>query len=104
MQEFAPLSTILGWTHLLTRRESTDAEVAKAVAVIERSAKAQSRLIEELLDVSRITSGNLQLDIKPVSVSALLDAVTSSVKPAADARSVTLLCTRRRHRRAAGRR
>ena len=87
-----PLSTILGWTHLLTRRENADAEVAKAVAVIERSAKAQSRLIEELLDVSRITSGNLQLDIKPVSVSALLDAVTSSVKPAADARSVTLLC------------
>jgi len=87
-----PLSTILGWTHLLTRRENADPELAKAIAVIERSAKAQARLIEELLDVSRITSGNLQLDIKPVSVSSLLDAVASSVKPAADARSVGLLC------------
>jgi signal transduction histidine kinase/ActR/RegA family two-component response regulator len=87
-----PLSTILGWTHLLARREGADGELAKAIAVIERSAKAQARLIEDLLDVSRITSGNLQLDIKPVSVGILLDAVASSVKPAADARSVALVC------------
>ena len=87
-----PLSTILGWTHLLARREGADAELAKAIAVIERSAKAQARLIEDLLDVSRITSGNLQLEIKPVSVGVLLDAVASSVKPAADARSVALVC------------
>jgi len=87
-----PLSTILGWTHLLTRRENPDADLMKAVTVIERSAKAQARLIEELLDVSRITSGNLQLDIKPVAVATLLDAVASSVKPAADAKSVVLLC------------
>jgi len=87
-----PLSTILGWTHLLTRREGADAELAKAVAVIERSARAQARLIEELLDVSRITAGNLRLDIKPVSVPILFDAVTASVKPAADARSIALVC------------
>jgi signal transduction histidine kinase/ActR/RegA family two-component response regulator len=87
-----PLSTILGWTHLLARREGADGELAKAIAVIERSAKAQARLIEDLLDVSRITSGNLQLDVKPVSVGILLDAVASSVKPAADARSVALVC------------
>jgi signal transduction histidine kinase/ActR/RegA family two-component response regulator len=87
-----PLSTILGWTHLLTRREQSDPDLTKAVTVIERSAKAQARLIEELLDVSRITSGNLQLDIKPVAVATLLDAVASSVKPAADAKAVVLLC------------
>ena len=83
-----PLSAILGWTHLLGRAGSVD--VAKAAATIERNARAQARLIEELLDVSRITSGSLRLDIQPVSISAAFETVVSSLKPAADARSITL--------------
>jgi PAS domain S-box-containing protein len=65
-------------------------DVAKAAATIERNARAQARLIEELLDVSRITSGNLHLDIQPVSIAAVFETVVSSLKPAADARSIRL--------------
>ena len=70
-----PLSAILGWTHLLGRPNAAAVDVAKAAATIERNARAQARLIEELLDVSRITSGNLQLDIQPVSVAAVFETV-----------------------------
>jgi len=85
-----PLSAILGWTHLLGRPNSAAVDVAKAAATIERNARAQARLIEELLDVSRITSGNLHLDIQPVSIAAVFETVVSSLKPAADARSIRL--------------
>ena len=85
-----PLSAILGWTHLLGRRDAAAIDVAKAAATIERNARAQARLIEELLDVSRITSGNLHLDIQPVSIAAVFETVVSSLKPAADARSIRL--------------
>ncbi len=84
-----PLSAILGWTHLLGRA-SGSVDVAQAAATIERNARAQARLIEELLDVSRITSGSLKLDIQPVTIAAVFETVVSSLKPAADARSITL--------------
>ena len=85
-----PLSAILGWTHLLGRPHTAAVDVAKAAATIERNARAQARLIEELLDVSRITSGNLHLDIQPVRIAAVFETVVSSLKPAADARSIRL--------------
>ena len=85
-----PLSAILGWTHLLGRPGAAAIDVAKAAATIERNARAQARLIEELLDVSRITSGSLRLDIQPVAIAAVFEAVVLSLKPAADARSITL--------------
>ena len=85
-----PLSAILGWTHLLASG-SARVDVAAAVATIERNARAQARLIEELLDVSRITSGNLQLDIKPVAMASVVTAVLSSLQPAADAKSMELV-------------
>ena len=85
-----PLSAILGWTHLLGRPGAAAVDVAKAAATIERNARAQARLIEELLDVSRITSGNLQLQIQPVSIAAMFETVMSSLKPAADARAIVL--------------
>jgi len=85
-----PLSAILGWTHLLGRPNTAAVDVAKAAATIERNARAQARLIEELLDVSRITSGNLHLDIQTVSIAAVFETVVSSLKPAADARSIRL--------------
>jgi len=84
-----PLSAILGWTHLLGRAAGS-VDVAKAAATIDRNARAQARLIEELLDVSRITSGSLRLDIQPVSIAAVFETVVSALKPAADARSITL--------------
>jgi len=84
-----PLSAILGWTHLLGRAAGS-VDVAKAAATIDRNARAQARLIEELLDVSRITSGSLRLDVQPVSIAAVFETVVSALKPAADARSISL--------------
>ncbi|HTJ04331.1 MAG TPA: ATP-binding protein [Caldimonas sp.] len=85
-----PLSAILGWTHLLGRAGAASVDVAKAAATIERNARAQARLIEELLDVSRITSGRLRLDIQPVPITTVFEAAVSSLRPAADARAITL--------------
>ena len=85
-----PLSAILGWTHLLARPNAGAVDVAKAASTIERNARAQARLIEELLDVSRIASGQFQLDIQSVSVSSVFDAVIQSLKPAADAKGIVV--------------
>jgi signal transduction histidine kinase/ActR/RegA family two-component response regulator len=85
-----PLSAILGWTFILGRAGAAAPEVAKAASTIERNARAQARLIEELLDVSRITSGNLKLDFQPVSVAAVFEAVTQSLKPASQAKDITI--------------
>jgi CheY-like chemotaxis protein len=86
-----PLSALLGGTHLLGRPGAAALDVATAAATIARNARAQARLIEELLDVSRITSGNLRLDVRPVAIGAVFDTVVSSLRPAADARSITLV-------------
>ena len=85
-----PLSAILGWTHLLRRPSAGSAEIAKAAATIERNARAQATLIEELLDVSRITSGRVRLELERVSVATVFEAVLQSLKPAADAKGVAV--------------
>ena len=77
-----PLSAILGWTHLLARPNIVPADVARAAMTIERNARAQARLIEDLLDVSRIMSGKLRLDIQPVPIAAVFETVVASLKPA----------------------
>ncbi len=85
-----PLSAIIGWTHLLSRPGASAADVAKASTIIERNAKAQARLIEDLLDVSRITSGNLELEATVMQLGPVLDAVMQALKPAAEAKRVAL--------------
>ena len=82
-----PLSAILGWTHLL-RRGGRLVDVAKAADTIERNARAQARLIEDLLEVSRITSGNIRLDRQPVSVAAVIEAVQQTLRPAFEAKRI----------------
>ena len=85
-----PLSAILGWTYLLGRPNAGAADVAKAASTIERNARAQARLIEELLDISRITSGNLKLQKEPVAVPTVFDAVVQSLRPALQAKDITV--------------
>ncbi|HUP06477.1 MAG TPA: ATP-binding protein [Caldimonas sp.] len=85
-----PLSAILGWTHLLARQPAGRVDVAKAVATIERNARAQAKLIEDLLDVSRIAAGKLRLEPGPVAIAALVDAVVASLRPTAESNGVTL--------------
>jgi PAS domain S-box-containing protein len=84
-----PLNAILGWTVML-RRRSPSADSDRALAIIERNANAQAKLIEDVLDVSRIISGKLTLNLGPTNI---IDAVTSAretVTPAADAKQIEI--------------
>jgi PAS domain S-box-containing protein len=85
-----PLTAILGWSHLLTDRKLDKQQTARAIETITRNARAQGRLIDELLDVSRITTGKLCLDLRMVKLAPLIQAVVDDVRPAADAKRVNL--------------
>ncbi|HWE96091.1 MAG TPA: response regulator [Tepidisphaeraceae bacterium] len=87
-----PLNAILGWTQLL-RMEKLDQEVGHGLEIIERNARAQTKLIEDLLDVSRITSGKLRLDAKPVALGQLIESAADGVRPTAQAKGVILDAT-----------
>jgi signal transduction histidine kinase len=88
-----PLNAILGWTQLLKGGTlSGDARV-KALDTIERNARAQSRLVEDLLDVSRIVSGKLHLRLEPADLVAVVRAAIDAVKPSASDKSLELRCT-----------
>jgi PAS domain S-box-containing protein len=87
-----PLNSILGWARMLRTGALGEAAAARAIETIERNAEAQARLIEDLLDVSRIISGNLRLDLRPIDLAPLIDAALDAVRPAAEAKSVRLEC------------
>jgi len=85
-----PLNAILGWASLL-RRGARDADgLERGLATIERNALAQARLIDDVLDVSRIISGKLRLDVRRVDLVAIANAAADVVRPAAVARRVRL--------------
>jgi PAS domain S-box-containing protein len=87
-----PLSSITGWVHILRRRMgSQDPTLLKGIDVIERSARVQLQLIEDLLDMSRITSGKFKLDPQPVAPVSFVQAALDSVRPAAQAAGVELV-------------
>jgi PAS domain S-box-containing protein len=87
----APLNAILGWARLL-RAGKLDAEATvKAVETIERSAESQARLIADLLDISRIITGKLQLEIRTIDSTAAARAALEIVTPAAEAKGVQLI-------------
>jgi signal transduction histidine kinase/ActR/RegA family two-component response regulator len=85
-----PLTAILGWTRILRKEEVDDATAARGLEVIERNVRAQSRLIEDVLDVSRIITGKMQLSVRRVELGAVIEAATESVRPAAAARGIEL--------------
>jgi PAS domain S-box-containing protein len=85
-----PLSSILGWSRLLKDGKIPNEQMSRAIETIERNAKAQSQLIEDILDVSRITSGKLRLDVRPVELDAVIEMAIESVRPAADAKNIRL--------------
>ena len=85
-----PLNSIMGWTSMLRDPSINDDLRARAVAAVDRGAKAQSQLIEDLLDVSRIISGKLELRIKPVEMHAVAAAAIETLRPAAAAREITV--------------
>jgi PAS domain S-box-containing protein len=85
-----PLGAILGWSQVIRARRLQGAELERAVDVIERNARAQKRLIEDLLDMSRITSGQIRLDVQPVEPATIAEAALDSARPAAEAKGIRL--------------
>ena len=85
-----PLTAILGWTQLLRVEGGYSEDVSHALDVIERNARSQTKLIEDLLDVSRITTGKLRLSVRPISLTPVIEAAVDAVRPAADARQIQL--------------
>ncbi|HEY9601576.1 MAG TPA: PAS domain S-box protein, partial [Allocoleopsis sp.] len=86
----SPLNPILGWSRLLQTRKFNPAKTAEALATIERNAKLQAELIEDLLDVSRILRGKLSLNIAPVALSSTIEAAMETVRLAAQAKSIQI--------------
>jgi PAS domain S-box-containing protein len=87
-----PLSAILGWTQLLLRGEASKGpnELKRAVEVIDRNARAQVKLIDDLLDLSRVMTGKLRLDLHQVSFASVVEAAVDSAKPSADVKGIRL--------------
>jgi len=85
-----PLNAILGWSQLLRAGHSEQEELNQGLDTIERNARAQTQLIEDLLDMSRIISGKLRLDIQRVVPSSFVKAAIETVRPAADAKGIRL--------------
>ena len=85
-----PLNAILGWTRMLRGGKLDAAAAAKALDVVERNAKAQAALVEDLLDISRIGSGKARLDVQLVNLSDIVQNAVASHQPAAQAKGVSL--------------
>jgi PAS domain S-box-containing protein len=85
-----PLSAIIGWSHVLRSGRASPADVTRGVEAIERNARVQTQLIEELLDMSRITSGKMRLEMQPLDPVVFVEAAFDAVRPAAEARRIRL--------------
>ena len=85
-----PLTAILGWTELLQLGPRSESDLIEGLQTIERNAKLQARVVEFLLDVSRIISGKLQLDLQPTSMAAVINAALVAIQPMADAKHVAI--------------
>ncbi len=85
-----PLNAILGWVQMLMRPARTEKDLGKGLAVIERNTRLQTQLINDLLDVSRIASGKLHMEMQTVELEASLQAALDVLRPAAEAKSISL--------------
>jgi PAS domain S-box-containing protein len=87
-----PMNAILGWLSILESGKPIR-EIHSALAVITRNAQVQAKLIDDLLNMNRLMSGDLRLDLAPVHMGSLLQATMQSLQPAADAKGVTLIAS-----------
>jgi PAS domain S-box-containing protein len=85
-----PLNAIVGWAQILRTRPSNAEQLAKGLETIERNARVQAQLIEDLLDMSRITSGKLRLNIQRLHPASVVEAAIETVRTAADAKGIRL--------------
>ncbi len=85
-----PLAAIMGWANILQDGQVTSAELARGLNTIERNARAQAQLIEDILDVSRVITGKLRLDVQPVDVAGVIEEAVNTVLPAVQAKDLRL--------------
>ncbi|MFN2433085.1 MAG: PAS domain S-box protein [Gemmatimonadota bacterium] len=85
-----PMTSILGWTQMLRTGELDPATAERGLDVIHRSARQQAQLIEDLLDISRIITGKLRLEMHPVELTSAIEAAVHALQPAAEAREIRL--------------
>jgi PAS domain S-box-containing protein len=86
----SPLNPILGWSRLLQTQKLDEQKIQQALATIERNARLQTQLIEDLLDVSRILRGKLVLNVAPVSLTSTIEAALETVRLAAEAKGIEI--------------
>jgi PAS domain S-box-containing protein len=86
-----PLSAIVGWTQLLKNGKLDERDSERAIQTIDRNAKAQATIINELLDMSRIISGKVKLDRQPIDLAGVINAAIDVVRPAADAKDIEIV-------------
>jgi len=85
-----PLTSILGWASMIHNGEVEGSNATRAIETIERNARSQARLIDDLLDVSRIITGNLRLDLNPLNLAPIVDAALDALRPTADVKGIRL--------------
>src|SRR5262249_5976611 len=84
------MTAILGWSRMLIAGQLSAERQKKAIETIDRNARSQAQLIEDLLDISRIVSGRLRIDFKPVEMANVIAAAVEAVQPAAEAKGIRL--------------
>lgn len=85
-----PLTAILGWSRMLEGKALDSDLAVRAIETIKRNARAQAQIIDDILDVSRIITGNLYLDLQPIDLESVLDAAVNVVRPTAEAKSIRI--------------
>ena len=85
-----PLTSILGWASMIRSGEVEGMNATRALETIERNARSQARLIDDLLDVSRIITGNLRLELNPLNLTAVVEAAVDALRPTADVKDIRL--------------
>jgi signal transduction histidine kinase/CheY-like chemotaxis protein len=85
-----PLNAILGWLYLLKSRKLDEVTTAEAVDTIERNARSQAQLVEDLLDISRIITGKLRMEVRAVKLGPVVNSALAGVRPAAEAKAIKL--------------
>jgi len=85
-----PLTSLLGWASVLRESRHDETILSQGLEAIDRNARVQAQLIDDLLDVSRIVSGKLNLDVRPLDLSSVIRTAIHVVQPAAEAKGLTL--------------
>jgi PAS domain S-box-containing protein len=86
----SPLNAIVGWVHVLRRHTEASPEIARGLEVIERNARAQTQIVNDLLDMSRIMTGKVRLNPRSMSLQKIVSAALDAIRPAAEAKGIRL--------------